>query len=103
MTNLHILSIAVDPATQERLFAGTEQGLFTSMDGAALWNLSRLIQERTKVSALTFEPSTGFRLYAGTHARGVFEIRLETEAFLPVEAAGGGGCFISTLQSYPRE
>ena len=75
--NLNVRSLAMDPVRTATLYAGTYDGIYQSIDGAATWTLmSAGLPEDTIVGALAVDPIQTGRLYAGASGRGVFMIDL---------------------------
>jgi len=72
-------SIAVDPARSQRLFLGTDLGLFVSTDGGAHWMIensgfSAVVTETVFVAQGALGPA----VYAFTHGRGAWRAELTT-------------------------
>jgi hypothetical protein len=66
-------SIVVHPHHPERLYVGTEVGLFSSPDGGATWTPADEGPAHVAVNELFWG---GTMLYAATHGRGMFRIDL---------------------------
>lgn len=66
-----IFAISRHPAISTWLYAGTEVGLFTSMDGGASWQTSNDGPANVEISELFWLDAT--TLVAATHGRGVFK------------------------------
>jgi photosystem II stability/assembly factor-like uncharacterized protein len=64
LTNMEVRSVAIDPARSTSLYAGTQNGLFKSLDGGASWRPSGLPDRATTHLVIDFvNPSI---LYAAT-------------------------------------
>jgi photosystem II stability/assembly factor-like uncharacterized protein len=79
--NPAILSLLIDPSCSNTLYAGTNWGVYKTMDGGASWNhCSQGIplwgpnEQSTAVLTLTMHPANSNILYAGTsHENGLFK------------------------------
>jgi photosystem II stability/assembly factor-like uncharacterized protein len=68
----NVLALAGDPLDPLRLYAGTEDGLYRSLDGGASWeDASQGLTER-RVFSIAVDPADALRLIAGTNGGGVF-------------------------------
>ncbi len=68
----HILAMAFDPTTPTTLYAGTEDGVYTSDDGGATWRAAG--SGPFEVRAIGIDPVTPTTLYAGTETvQGMFK------------------------------
>jgi photosystem II stability/assembly factor-like uncharacterized protein len=68
------LSLAVDPVHPQIVYAGTDEGIFRSVDGGAHWepfNDGLPLLAKT-IRTLVVDPKSSGTLYAGTHALGAF-------------------------------
>ncbi len=80
--NLHTL--AIDPLEPERLWLGTENGVFRTVNGGTLWTpASNGLTDRF-VRALLVDPASG-ALLAGTAGQGVFRSTDDGASWKPVE------------------
>ena len=72
------LSIAVDPADRSRLYVGTDLGLFVSVNGGASWMVEATKFPFTLTESLSIQTGPGgtATLFAFTHGRGVWRLRL---------------------------
>jgi photosystem II stability/assembly factor-like uncharacterized protein len=61
LTNTHVTSLAIDPSNPDIIYAGTQGGLFKSINGGASWSDSGL----TNVDHLVIAPSNPNIIYAG--------------------------------------
>ena len=61
-----IVSLAVDPGNNTRLFAGTDKGLFASTDSGATWHIVGNGLWRIPVNCVAIDPSNSQNIYAGT-------------------------------------
>ncbi|MGE0131652.1 MAG: BACON domain-containing carbohydrate-binding protein [Blastocatellales bacterium] len=65
-------AVAVDPANSDRIFAGTDVGLFVSINGGAAWAVESGLPQ-VPVKALVFHTANGAAsLYAFTRGRGAW-------------------------------
>ena len=49
-----ILTVAIDPTRENRIFAGTVRGLYVSQDNGGTWDHYRAVDERARVSDIQF-------------------------------------------------
>ncbi len=68
-----VRSLAIHPRRQDRLYAGTEVGVFASEDGGATWSPTNEGPANVSVDELFWAGQT---LYAATHGRGMYRIDL---------------------------
>lgn len=72
-------SIVVDPADTNRLYVGTDLGVFTSIDGGATWMVENTGFANVVTEAMAIASRAGVtNLFAFTHGRGAWRVRLET-------------------------
>jgi photosystem II stability/assembly factor-like uncharacterized protein len=68
----NVLALAGDPLDPLRLYAGTEDGFYRSLDGGATWQeASQGLGER-RVFSVAVDPADARRVIAGTNGGGVF-------------------------------
>ncbi|MDQ2980614.1 MAG: hypothetical protein M3R62_15505, partial [Acidobacteriota bacterium] len=67
-----VRALAVDPGSPGVLYAGTDGGIFKSVDGGVSWGAVNNGLTGFTVFAIAIDPSAGGTLYAGTNA-GVFK------------------------------
>jgi hypothetical protein len=79
--------IAVRPTNGDRLFVGTELGVFRSLDGGLSWEPFNAGLAHTIVEALDFKNDS--TLVAFTRGRGAFMIDLDAATLPPPRTAGG--------------
>ncbi|HKQ05982.1 MAG TPA: hypothetical protein VJ464_12675 [Blastocatellia bacterium] len=71
--------IVIDPTDRARLYVGTDLGVFVSTDGGANWASENTGFAHTPVESLALSNSDGIvRLFAFTHGRGAYRVRLAT-------------------------
>jgi len=70
LSNLHLYSLAIDPATPSTLYAATGEGVYKSTDSAASWTSTSLAVAAATIAIDQVTPST---LYAGSFGGGVFK------------------------------
>jgi uncharacterized protein (TIGR03437 family) len=69
--------ILVDPRKTNVLYVGTDLGVFVSTDGGANWLVENTGFANVVTESLAFNSSNGLsHLYAFTHGRGAFKVRL---------------------------
>ncbi len=78
--DIPVLSIVVDPTNTSRLYAGTDLGVFTSIDGGANWMVENTGFANVSTEALVVN---GSNLYAFTHGRGAYRVALVAGAQAP--------------------
>jgi len=66
------LTIAVDPANNQRLYVGTDIGVFVSTDGGANWARENTGFANVIVDKLVIKNTAPRSIYAFTHGRSVF-------------------------------
>jgi hypothetical protein len=74
LPDIPVHSIAVDPHNSQRMWVGTDIGIFTSLDGGGTW-AEENAGFRVPVSMLVLDPKAQM-LYAFTHGRGVWRVKL---------------------------
>ena len=62
----NVYTVAADPANPSTLYAGTERGVFKSVDGGASWAFSSAGLPPTRVQTIAIDPVTTSTLYVGT-------------------------------------
>jgi hypothetical protein len=62
-----ILTVAIDPTRENRIFAGTVRGLYVSQDNGGTWDHYRAVDERARVSDVQFALS-GADIFVTTDA-----------------------------------
>lgn len=77
LPDIPVHTIAVDPTNRQRLFVGTDLGVFVSVDGGANWasehnGFAKVITEQLAIADLESPPA----LYAFTYGRGVWKAPL---------------------------
>ena len=82
-----IYSVVVHPTIADRVYAGTEVGLFASTDGGATWSLPHDGPANVSIDELFW---MGLQLVAVTHGRGVF-ISASTNPTVPGAPTGVSG------------
>jgi len=76
LPDLPVLSIAVDPADGQRIYVGTELGVFVTTDGGASWAVENtgFANVVTEALAIREDGFGGRELYAFTHGRGAWRV-----------------------------
>ena len=81
LPDIPVHSLAVDPTRRERLYLGTDLGVFVSLDGGASWavensGFAAAVTEHVVVG----EGASGKAIYAFTHGRGAWRAELTVPA-----------------------
>jgi hypothetical protein len=72
-------SVAIDPNDSQRIYVGTDLGVFVSLDGGANWARETTGFSNTVVESLTAVNNNGVTsLFAFTHGRGAFKVTIPT-------------------------
>jgi Big-like domain-containing protein len=72
-------SVVVDPNDNQRIYVGTDLGVFVSLDGGANWARETTGFSNTVVETLTAVNNNGVTtLFAFTHGRGAFKVTIPT-------------------------
>jgi ligand-binding sensor domain-containing protein len=79
--------LAVDPSNPDRIYAGTDGGLWTTRNAGSSWELAGTGIPRTPVYALALDAKDAM-LWAGT-ARGLFRSGDAGRTWTPVPSASG--------------
>jgi photosystem II stability/assembly factor-like uncharacterized protein len=78
LPDIPVHSIVVDPEHRERLYLGTDLGVFVSLDGGASWavEITGFARAVTESLALVTTPTGQRFLFAFTHGRGAWRVEL---------------------------
>ncbi|HWQ31994.1 MAG TPA: BACON domain-containing carbohydrate-binding protein [Blastocatellia bacterium] len=77
LPDIPVHCLVVDPDNTARLYVGTDLGVFVTTDGGANWAVENTGFANVVVESMTLNSAGGTRmLYAFTHGRGVWRIRL---------------------------
>src|SRR6185436_10788093 len=77
LPDLPVHSLAIDPNRRDRLFLGTDLGVFVSTDGGATWKVENTGFAPVVTEWVTIGKGTrGPAIYAFTHGRGVWRAEL---------------------------
>lgn len=77
LPDMPVHSIAVDPTRRERLYLGTDLGVFVSLDGGASWAVENSGFAAAVTEHITIAPGAlGPAVYAFTHGRGAWRAEL---------------------------
>jgi photosystem II stability/assembly factor-like uncharacterized protein len=71
---VHVLM--ADPTNPQRLYVGTDAGVFTSIDGGASWYKEVTGYANVVTEALSLNTTGTIRLYAFTHGRSAWRVSL---------------------------
>lgn len=81
--------LVVDPTNLQRLYIGTDVGVFTSPDGGVTWLIENTGFANVPVESLTIGHVGGIaHLFAFTHGRGVWRVPLGESCFVTVSSLG---------------
>jgi hypothetical protein len=78
-------ALAVDPRHTERLYVGTDLGIFVSLDGGGAWEVedtgfANVVVDSLVIASASPRPASGAApvpyLFAFTHGRGAWRLRL---------------------------
>jgi uncharacterized protein (TIGR03437 family) len=73
--DIPVHTLVIDPSNTERLYVGTDLGVFASLDGGATWNVENTGFPNTVVETLAINVHNGVTtLYAFTHGRGAWKV-----------------------------
>ena len=88
LPDLPVHSLVVDPVHEGRLFLGTDLGVFVSLDGGETWAVENtgFANAVTETLALSENPDGSTDLFAFTHGRGAWRVRL----LAPPDEGGDG-------------
>lgn len=83
--DIPVHSLVVDPANRDHLYVGTDLGVFASTDGGATWAVENTGFANVMTEWLTLGRLADgtLLLYAFTHGRGAWRVRLPDPAPLP--------------------
>lgn len=89
-------AIAVDPSNGQRVYIGTDLGVFVTLDGGATWKKETTGFSNTVVKSLEIKNVGGIStIYAFTHGRGAFKVAIPascaTVPGTPISVAAAGG------------
>ena len=83
LVSIAVATLAIDPITPTRIYAGTPRGVARSIDGGASWSTDMGVSVPTNVvspaigigsvNALAIDPATPTTLYAGVNSQGVYK------------------------------
>lgn len=84
-------TLVVDPAASEKLYVGTDLGIFVSLDGGQTWARENTGFANVVVESLSLATSGGSTyLYAFTHGRGVWRVAIGPAILKILEATVNG-------------
>lgn len=69
----NIRAVAIHPSNTDIIYAGTEKGLYKTLDGGLSWNRLTLGTSSEDVRALLIDPDAPNTVYAGTFGSGVLK------------------------------
>ena len=92
MPDIPTFGLAIAPGLFNRLYVGTDLGVFASLDGGASWAVENSGFANVITESLVVETSSK-RLYAFTHGRGVWYVDL------PAKTAAGPASDLLLLQN----
>ncbi|MDA8021208.1 MAG: hypothetical protein MPN21_27545, partial [Thermoanaerobaculia bacterium] len=85
-----ITALVIDPVTPSTVYAGTDGGVFKSVDSGANWSVSNDGLTDSFISSLAIDPSSPSTLYAGTIFDGVFKSTNAGSSWFPTPRDGIG-------------
>src|SRR6185312_13131265 len=85
--SIPIDAFVIDPLNSNRLFAGTDIGVYVSENGGATWTPYGIGLPRVAVFDLAIQPTSRI-LRAATHGRGVWEIPVVAPSAAPAKVSG---------------
>ncbi|MDX2030539.1 MAG: BACON domain-containing carbohydrate-binding protein [Blastocatellia bacterium] len=89
LPDLPVNCILVDPTNPQRLYLGTDLGVFVSPDGGATWAVENNGFANVMVESISFVSTGGTTwLYAFTHGRGVWRVSLGGSCGFTLSTAG---------------
>ena len=87
--DIPVHSIVVDPGSSQRLYLGTDLGVFTSINGGRTWAVENTGFANAVTEWLAIGDDDGFPvLFAFTHGRGAWKVKLQP-APPPARSVGG--------------
>lgn len=102
LPDIPVHTLAIDPGNRQRLFIGTDIGVFVSIDGGRNWaventGFANVITESLQVAAASSPP----QLFAFTYGRGAWRVPLADLDGVPSYAIDGSisGAFYDPLQN----
>jgi hypothetical protein len=103
LPDIPVHTLAIDPTNRDRLFVGTDLGVFVTVDGGTSWavensGFTNVIVESLQVAR---DASPTPRLYAFTYGRGAWRVPLSDLDGVPSYAIGAdtSGAFYNAQQS----
>jgi hypothetical protein len=76
LPDVPVHTLVVDPVDRQRLYVGTDVGVFLSLDGGATWAIENTGFPNVQVEALTISSAAPHYLFAFTHGRSAWRVRL---------------------------
>jgi photosystem II stability/assembly factor-like uncharacterized protein len=74
LTKHWVLSLAFDPKDSKTLYAGTDQGIFRSMDAGKTWVGIKTAVTAHYVLTLVVDPRDSRAIYGGTEGNSIFTV-----------------------------
>jgi uncharacterized repeat protein (TIGR01451 family) len=89
-------SVVIDPSNNQRIYVGTDLGVFVSLDGGANWAKETTGFSNTVVKSLEIKNIGGVStIYAFTHGRGAFKVAIPASCAsvpgTPIAVGSAGG------------
>ncbi len=90
LPNVPVTAIAVSPTNGNRIYVGTDIGVFVTTDGGANWLRENTGFPNVPTDRLVFNASgpTGEEIYAFTHGRGVFRAQISSSLLVSTTVLG---------------
>ncbi len=99
-----VSAFVVDPANSNKLYAGTDIGVYNSTDGGTTWSPFGTGLPRVAVFDMAIANGSPRKLRVATHGKGMYEIPLDVAAIRsPVDFDGDNRTDISIFRSGPAE
>lgn len=99
LPDVPVSALALDPANLNRIWVGSDVGVFMTEDGGATWNSFRLNMPVVASMDLKYNATTGY-LMASTHGRGMWRmginVRPTSPVYLPLLARNVSGQVLPT-------
>jgi ligand-binding sensor domain-containing protein len=88
--DIPVHTIVVDPTVPERLYLGTDLGVLTTLNGGTSWSVENtgFAHAVTESLSLSEDDDGALWLFAFTHGRGAWRVRLNSVPPPPREAGG---------------
>ena len=99
LPSLPVRTLAINPSNSQWLYAGTELGIFTSIDGGRSWSVDQDGPTNTSVEDMVWMNST---LVAATHGRGMFKTATAAASLTISGSTGVAGTVLRYKDGSPK-